>query len=154
MGHRQTAADFRRRLLSWFDENARDLPWRQTRDPYAIWVSETMLQQTRVAVVIDYYTRFMQKFPTLEALARADEADVLAQWSGLGYYRRARSLHESARAIMAEHAGEIPSTAAGLSRLPGVGVYTAAAVASIAFNERIAAVDGNVERVLTRYFGH
>ena len=154
MAHKHGLADFRRKLLTWFDENARDLPWRQTRDPYAIWVSETKLQQTRVAVVIDYYTRFMQKFPTLEALAEADEADVLAQWSGLGYYRRARSLHESARAIMAEHAGEIPSTAAGLARLPGVGVYTAAAVASIAFNERVAAVDGNVERVLTRYFGH
>lgn len=154
MAHKHGLADFRRKLLTWFDENARDLPWRQTRDPYAIWVSETMLQQTRVAVVIDYYTRFMQKFPTLDALAEADEAEVLALWSGLGYYRRARSLHESARAIMAEHDGEIPSTAAGLNRLPGVGIYTAAAVASIAFNERIAAVDGNVERVLTRYFGH
>ncbi len=154
MAHKHGLTDFRRKLLSWFDENARDLPWRQTRDPYAIWVSETMLQQTRVAVVIDYYTRFTQKFPTLAALAEADEPDVLAQWSGLGYYRRARALHESARAVMAEHAGQIPSTAAGLSRLPGVGVYTAAAVASIAFGEPVAAVDGNVERVLTRYFGH
>ncbi len=147
-------AEFRRKLLRWFDEGARDLPWRQTRDPYAIWVSETMLQQTRVAVVIDYYTRFMIRFPTLESLAGASEADVLTQWSGLGYYRRARALHESARAVMAEYAGAIPNTAAGLSRLPGVGVYTAAAVASIAFNEPVAAVDGNVERVLTRYLGH
>lgn len=149
-----TTVDFRQNLLKWFDENARDLPWRQTRDPYAIWVSETMLQQTRVAVVIDYYTRFMSRFPTLASLAQAEETEVLAQWSGLGYYRRARALHESARAVMAEHKGEIPRTAAALSRLPGVGVYTAAAVASIAFGEPVAAVDGNVERVLTRYFGH
>lgn len=146
--------DFRQNLLQWFDENARDLPWRQTRDPYAIWVSETMLQQTRVLVVIDYYTRFMSRFPTLASLAQADESEVLAQWSGLGYYRRARALHESARAVMAEDGGVIPKTAATLSRLPGVGVYTAAAVASIAFGEPVAAVDGNVERVLTRYFGH
>jgi len=146
--------DFRRNLLQWFDQNARDLPWRQTRDPWAIWVSETMLQQTRVSVVIDYYTRFMARFPTLRQLAEADEAEVLALWSGLGYYRRARALHEAARAVVSEHAGVIPQTAAALSRLPGVGVYTAAAVASIAFGEPVAAVDGNVERVLTRYFGH
>jgi A/G-specific adenine glycosylase len=144
---------FRRRLLQWFDGSARDLPWRQTRDPYGIWVSETMLQQTRVSVVVDYYTRFMEKFPTLASLAEASEEDVLAIWSGLGYYRRARALHESARAVMAEYNGEIPQTAAGLARLPGVGVYTAAAVASIAFGEPVAAVDGNVERVLTRYYG-
>ena len=150
----QSNVDFRRKLLHWFDSNARDLPWRQTRDPYAIWVSETMLQQTRVSVVIDYYTRFLTRFPTLASLAAADETEVLAQWSGLGYYRRARALHESARAIMADHGGEIPRTAAGLTRLPGVGVYTAAAVASIAFGEPAAAVDGNVERVLTRYFGY
>jgi A/G-specific adenine glycosylase len=154
MAHRQEHVEFRQNLLHWFDENARDLPWRQTRDPYAIWVSETMLQQTRVAVVIDYYTRFMARFPTLASLAQADETEVLALWSGLGYYRRARALHESARAVIAEGAGEIPKTAAALSRLPGVGVYTAAAVASIAFGEPVAAVDGNVERVLTRYFGH
>lgn len=145
---------FRKRLLAWFDEHARDLPWRQTSDPYAIWVSETMLQQTRAKVVADYYPRFLQRFPTLAALARADEAEVLAAWSGLGYYRRARALHESARAVIAEHGGVIPRTAAELHRLPGVGVYTAAAVASIAFGERVAAVDGNVERVLTRYLGH
>ncbi|MGA8110847.1 MAG: A/G-specific adenine glycosylase [Acidobacteriaceae bacterium] len=150
----QSNADFRRNLLHWFDQNARDLPWRQTRDPYAIWVSETMLQQTRVTVVIEYYARFMARFPTLASLAAAQESEVLALWSGLGYYRRARALHESARAIVADHQGEIPRNAAGLSRLPGVGVYTAAAVASIAFGEAVAAVDGNVERVLTRYFGH
>jgi A/G-specific adenine glycosylase len=147
-------AEFRSRLLEWFDAGARDLPWRKTRDPYAIWVSETMLQQTRVSVVVEYYTRFLQKFPDLASLARASEADVLTQWSGLGYYRRARALHESARAVMAEYGGDIPRTAGELSRLPGVGVYTAAAVASIAFGEPIAAVDGNVERVLTRHSGH
>ena len=146
--------EFRRALLAWFDAAARDLPWRQTRDPYAIWVSETMLQQTRVAVVKDYYTRFLAKFPTLESLAKASEEEVLTQWSGLGYYRRARALHESARAVVAEYGGAIPRTAIGLGRLPGVGVYTAAAVASIAFGEAVPAVDGNVERVLTRYFGH
>lgn len=146
-------AEFRRRLLAWFDRCARDLPWRRTRDPYAIWVSEAMLQQTRAAVVAEYYGRFLEKFPDLASLARADEAEVLAAWSGLGYYRRARALHESARAVTAEYEGRIPGTAAELSRLPGVGVYTAAAVASIAFGEPVAAVDGNVERVLTRYLG-
>jgi A/G-specific adenine glycosylase len=146
--------EFRSALLAWFDAGARDLPWRQTRDPYAIWVSETMLQQTRVAVVKDYYTRFLARFPTLESLASASEEEVLTQWSGLGYYRRARALHESARAVVAEYGGAIPRTAIGLGRLPGVGVYTAAAVASIAFGEAVPAVDGNVERVLTRYFGH
>jgi A/G-specific adenine glycosylase len=154
MGAGQEHVDFRQNLLQWYDRNARDLPWRHTRDPYAIWVSETMLQQTRVSVVIDYYTRFMTRFPTLQSLAQAEESEVLALWSGLGYYRRARALHESAKAVVAENGGEIPKTAAALSRLPGVGVYTAAAVASIAFGEPVAAVDGNVERVLTRYFGH
>lgn len=154
MGGKPDTAEFRRSLLRWFDECGRDLPWRQTKDPYAIWVSETMLQQTRAATVMDYYTRFLAKFPTLEALARADENDVLTAWSGLGYYRRARALHESARAVMAEYGGKIPGTASELNRLPGIGVYTAAAVASIAFGERVAAIDGNVERVLTRYLGH
>ncbi|MGA7886137.1 MAG: A/G-specific adenine glycosylase [Acidobacteriaceae bacterium] len=147
-------AEFRRKLLAWFDRCARDLPWRHTRDPYAIWVSEAMLQQTRAAAVVEYYGRFLEKFPDLASLARADESEVLAAWSGLGYYRRARALHESARGVMAEYKGKIPRTAAELSRLPGVGVYTAAAVASIAFGEPVAAVDGNVERVLTRYLGH
>jgi A/G-specific adenine glycosylase len=147
-------AEFRRRLLAWFDECARDLPWRHRRDPYAIWVSEAMLQQTRASVVVEYYERFLKRFPDLASLARAHEGEVLAAWSGLGYYRRARALHESARAVMAEYQGRIPGTAAELNRLPGVGTYTAAAVASIAFGERVAAVDGNVERVLTRYLGH
>jgi A/G-specific adenine glycosylase len=153
MNSPSTVHEFRRALLAWFDASARDLPWRQTRDPYAIWVSETMLQQTRVAVVKSYYSRFLERFPTLEALAKAGEAEVLAAWSGLGYYRRARALHESARAVMAEYGGKVPATSGELSRLPGVGVYTAAAVASIAFGEPIAAVDGNVKRVVTRWFG-
>jgi A/G-specific adenine glycosylase len=154
MESKQDEANFREKLLAWFDAHARDLPWRQTHDPYAIWVSETMLQQTRVSVVVEYYTRFLARFPTLESLAAADDTEVLTQWSGLGYYRRARALHEAARAVMAEHKGEIPRSAAALTRLPGVGIYTAAAVASIAFGEAVPAVDGNVERVLTRYFGH
>jgi A/G-specific adenine glycosylase len=148
-----SVVEFRRKLLAWFDECARDLPWRHTRDPYAIWVSEAMLQQTRATVVVEYYERFLRKFPDLASLARAEEAEVLTAWSGLGYYRRARALHESARAVRAEYQGRIPRTAAELGRLPGVGVYTAAAVASIAFDEPVAAVDGNVERVLTRYLG-
>ncbi|MGA8530477.1 MAG: A/G-specific adenine glycosylase [Acidobacteriaceae bacterium] len=154
MESKQDEAIFRERLLAWFDAHARDLPWRQTLDPYAIWVSETMLQQTRVSVVVEYYTRFLTRFPTLESLAQADDTEVLTQWSGLGYYRRARALHEAAKAVVAEHGGAIPRNAAALTRLPGVGIYTAAAVASIAFGEAVPAVDGNVERVLTRYFGH
>lgn len=154
MESKQDEATFRERLLAWFDAHARELPWRQTQDPYAIWVSETMLQQTRVSVVVEYYTRFLTRFPTLGSLAAADETEVLTQWSGLGYYRRARALHEAAKAVMVEHGGEIPRSAAALTRLPGVGIYTAAAVASIAFGEAVPAVDGNVERVLTRYFGH
>lgn len=153
-GMSSDVAEFRRKLLAWYDECARDLPWRRTRDPYAIWLSEAMLQQTRAAVVVEYYERFLEKFPSLASLAQADEAEVLAAWSGLGYYRRARALRESARAVLAEYEGKIPTTAAELNRLPGVGVYTAAAVASIAFGEAVAAVDGNVERVLTRYLGH
>ena len=113
-----------------------------------------MLQQTRASVVVEYYDRFLRRFPTLERLAEADEAEVLTAWSGLGYYRRARALHESARAVLAEYGGKIPGTAAELNRLPGVGVYTAAAVASIAFGEAVAAIDGNVDRVLTRYLGY
>ncbi|MBT9332512.1 A/G-specific adenine glycosylase [Paracidobacterium acidisoli] len=144
--------EFRRGLLAWYGENARDLPWRRTADPWAIWVSEIMLQQTRVAAVLEYYTRFMERFPNAAALAEADEAEVLAHWSGLGYYRRARMLHQAAKQIMA-HGGQIPRTVTGLRELPGVGEYTAAAIASIAFGEAAAVVDGNVERVLIRYMG-
>lgn len=148
-----TIARMRRELLDWYDRSKRDLPWRHTDDPYAIWVSEIMLQQTRVAVVIERYTAFIQRFPTVEGLAKADEQDVLALWSGLGYYRRARMLHKAAQAVVKEHAGKMPVSAEGLRKLPGIGTYTAAAIASIAHGEHIAVVDGNVERVLSRIRG-
>jgi A/G-specific adenine glycosylase len=144
---------FRRRLMRWYRDNARALPWRDTSDPYGIWVSEIMLQQTRVAAVIEYYKEFMGRFPTLVSLALAPEADVLAAWSGLGYYRRARMLHKSAQFILAERQGHIPTSALELRTLPGIGEYTAAAVASIAFGESVAVVDGNVERVILRLTG-
>ena len=145
--------DFRRRLLRWYDQNKRDLPWRKTRDPYQVWLSEIMLQQTRVAAVIDYYRRFVELFPTVAALAASSIEDVLAAWSGLGYYRRARALHECARKIVNESGGKFPQCSEALEALPGIGRYTAAAVASIAFNEAVAVVDGNVERVLQRIAG-
>ena len=148
-----TPTALRRKLLTWYDANRRDLPWRQTRDPYHIWLSEIMLQQTRVAAVIGYYQRFVQRFPTVESLASASEADVLAQWSGLGYYRRARMLLAAAHVIVAEYGGQLPRTASELRKLPGIGRYTAAAIASIAFGEPVAVVDGNVERVLSRVEG-
>ena len=144
---------FRLLLLSWFRLNARDLPWRQTRDPYRIWVSEVMLQQTRVATVINRYTQFIERFPSLVSLALAREDEVLTLWSGLGYYRRARMLHNAAQLLVNEHGGSLPHTATELRRLPGVGDYTAAAIASISRNEAVAVVDGNVERVLTRVMG-
>lgn len=137
-------------LLAWFDEHKRDLPWRRTRDPYAIWVSEIMLQQTRVAAVLEHYARWMERFASVAALAAAQESEVLAMWSGLGYYRRARMLHRAAQVVVAEHAGALPRTSAELRRLPGIGAYTSAAIASIAFGECVAVVDGNVERIVTR----
>ena len=145
---------FRRKLMSWYRQYARVLPWRETVDPYRIWVSEIMLQQTRVAAVIEHYTEFLRRFPTLVALALAAETDVLAAWSGLGYYRRARMLHKAARFIVLERTGALPPTAAELRTLPGIGEYTAAAIASIAFGESVAVVDGNVERVILRLTGH
>lgn len=144
---------FRERLLGWFDENARELPWRRSRDPYAIWVSEIMLQQTRVAAVLEHYARFMKRFPNLAELAAASEDEVLAHWSGLGYYRRARLLHKAAQFVAQKLDCRLPGTAAELRTLPGVGEYTAAAVASIGFGEAAACVDGNVERVLRRLTG-
>jgi len=150
MGVGFNAEQFRQRLLGWFDENARDLPWRRSRDPYAIWVSEIMLQQTRVTAVLEHYARFMERFPDLESLAAASEDEVLALWSGLGYYRRARLLHRAAQFVAQNLGGKLPENAADLRVLPGVGEYTAAAVASIGFGEPIACVDGNVERVLRR----
>jgi len=140
-------------LLAWYEENRRDLPWRRTRDPYAIWVSEIMLQQTRVAAVVERYESFLRRFPTVLELGRADEAEVLTLWSGLGYYRRARMLHRAAQFVVAELGGAMPSTAAGLRELPGIGEYTSAAIASIAYGEGVAVVAGNVERVVQRLAG-
>jgi A/G-specific adenine glycosylase len=148
------AVSFRRRLMPWYRKHARLLPWRGIDDPYATWLSEIMLQQTQVATVRERYIEFLQKFPTINALAAADEAEVLALWSGLGYYRRARMLHKAAQFVMRELDGHLPSTTAELRTLPGVGEYTAAAIASIAFGESVAVVDGNVERVLLRITGH
>src|SRR5579872_507247 len=140
----------RGQLLAWYDLSQRDLPWRSSRDPYAIWVSEIMLQQTRVAVVVERYQAFMTRFPSLVSLALATEQEVLALWSGLGYYRRARMLHKAARFVANRLKGNLPATAEELRVLPGIGAYTAAAIASIAHGERVAVVDGNVERVLCR----
>jgi A/G-specific adenine glycosylase len=144
---------FRRRLLAWYDLHRRDLPWRASRDPYRVWLSEIMLQQTRVAAVIEHYREFLRRFPTVEKLAAAREAGVLAAWSGLGYYRRARMMHAAAKVIVREHGGKFPVNQAELRALPGIGRYTAAAIASIAFEEPVAVVDGNVERVLQRVAG-
>jgi A/G-specific adenine glycosylase len=139
------------RLLAWYRASRRDLPWRRTRDPYAIWVSEVMLQQTRVETVKPYWERFLARFPTVEALAAAPVDDVLGLWSGLGYYARARALHRAAVAVAEDHGGALPATAEGLSALPGFGPYTTAAVGSIAYGLPLAVVDGNVARVLARW---
>jgi A/G-specific adenine glycosylase len=144
---------FRRRLLAWYDQHQRELPWRASRDPYRVWLSEIMLQQTRVAAVIEHYQEFLRRFPTIKKLAAAREATVLAAWSGLGYYRRARMLHAAAKVVVREYGGKFPTTAEGWQALPGVGRYTAAAIASIAFDEPVAVVDGNVERVSQRVSG-
>ncbi|MBS1820459.1 MAG: A/G-specific adenine glycosylase [Acidobacteria bacterium] len=146
-------SSFRRRLMSWYRTHARELPWRGISDPYRTWVSEVMLQQTRVEAVIEHYNDFLRRFPTIVALALATEEDVLASWSGLGYYRRARMLHRAAQFITRERNGALPRTAVELRTLPGIGEYTCAAIASIAFGESIAVVDGNVERVLLRLTG-
>jgi len=143
--------DFSNILISWFVDYGRDLPWRHTSDPYAVWLSEIILQQTRVQQGRDYWERFLERFPTVESLASATEDEVLRLWQGLGYYSRARNLHKAAKQIV--EAGAFPSTLEGIRRLSGVGDYTAAAIASIAFGLDAAAVDGNVYRVLSRYFG-
>ena len=137
-------------LLRWYDANARDLPWRRTRDPYRVWVSEIMLQQTRVEAAIPYYERFLDSFPTLQALADAPEERLLKLLEGLGYYSRARNLQKAARQSL-ERYGALPGTASELASLAGIGPYTAGAVASIAFGEAVPAVDGNVLRVLARF---
>ena len=141
------------RLARWYRRNRRDLPWRRARDPYRIWLSEVMLQQTRVATVIPYYRRFLRRFPTLAALSGAEVEEVLSLWSGLGYYRRARGLHAAAREVMRRHGGRLPGDPAALRALPGIGDYTAGAVASIAFGRPEPALDGNARRVLARLLG-
>ncbi len=146
-------AQFAARLLAWYDAGHRDLPWRHTSDPYAIWVSEIMLQQTRAETVVGYYERFLARFLDVRALADAPEQEVLKAWEGLGYYSRARNLQKAARCVVAQYGGRMPETAELLEKLPGIGAYTAGAIASIAFGQRVAAVDGNVERVIARACG-
>ena len=143
---------FRQKLLAWYDENKRDLPWRRSKNPYHIWVSEIMLQQTRVDTVIPYYERFLDWFPTVESLANAPEDRLLKAWEGLGYYSRVRNMQTAAQQIMSEFEGKFPSTYEGISSLKGIGPYTAGAISSIAFNLPQPAVDGNVMRVLARLF--
>jgi A/G-specific adenine glycosylase len=150
---RRELSVLRSAILDWYDANRRDLPWRRDGDPYRVWVSEIMLQQTRVAAVLEHYARWMERFPNVQTLAAARAQTVLALWSGLGYYHRARRLHQAARVIVRERNGQLPTTAEAWRELPGIGRYTAAAIASIAFGEPVAVVDGNVERVLDRVFG-
>ncbi len=146
-------ASLNKALLEWYRRSRRDLPWRRTDDPYRIWVSEVMLQQTTVKVVVPFYEAFVARFPTLESLAAADEEDVLAQWSGLGYYHRARNLHRGARHVLERHAGRFPRTLESALGVPGVGLYTASAVLSIGYGMALPVVDGNVRRVLARLLG-
>src|SRR6266699_3579300 len=143
-------ATFRRQLLGWFREFQRDLPWRRTTDPYRIWLSEIMLQQTRVVAAIPYYQRFLQRFPDVRMLATAPQEEVLRWWAGLGYYSRARNLQKAAQEIVAKYGGEFPTRLKDLLALPGIGNYTAAAILSLAFGEKHAVLDGNVARVLAR----
>lgn len=142
-----------KKLLDWYVENQRDLPWRHTRDPYKIWISEIMLQQTRVDTVIEYYNRFTQRFPDIGTLAEAEEGEVLNYWKGLGYYTRARNLHKAAQQMAKEYGSVFPQDIEKVRKLPGVGAYTAGAILSIAFNEPYPAVDGNVLRVISRLEG-
>jgi len=152
MLQRRDLTRFRKQLLAWFRQYQRDLPWRRTKDPYRIWLSEIMLQQTRVAAVIPYYERFLERFPDMHALAVAPQEDVLRLWSGLGYYSRARNLQRAAQEIVAKHDGAFPRIEKEARALPGIGSYTAAAILSIAYGEKHAVLDGNVARVLARIF--
>ena len=145
---------FRRRLRAWYDRHARELPWRGTRDPYAVWLSEIMLQQTQVETVKPYFQRFLAALPTIHALAQADEQQVLRLWEGLGYYRRARQLHQAARQIVAEHDGRFPSDPQAVERLPGIGRYTAGAILSIAFDQRRPILEANTLRVFSRLLAY
>lgn len=146
-------SDFSKHIISWYEENKRDLPWRKTTDPYKIWLSEIILQQTRIVQGLPYYLKFVETFSDVNSLAKASQEKVMRLWEGLGYYSRARNLHKCAKQVSAELNGMFPSTFEGLKELPGVGPYTAAAIASIAFKEPVAVVDGNVFRVLARVFG-
>jgi A/G-specific adenine glycosylase len=146
----KTLQKFQRTLLTWFAARKRDLPWRKTKDPYRIWLSEIMLQQTRVAAVIPYYENFLERFPDMQSLARARAEAVLSHWAGLGYYSRARNLHRAANEIVAQHGGNFPNEHEATLALPGIGHYTAAAVLSIAYDKPLAVLDGNVARVLAR----
>ncbi len=149
----RTQGELAERLLEWFATHARDLPWRENRTPYRVWVSEVMLQQTQVTTVEPYYERFLQRFPGIEALADASLEEVLKVWEGLGYYARARHLHRAAQQLMSADSGQLPARFEDLKALPGIGTYTAGAIASIAFGQRVPAVDGNARRVLCRVFG-
>jgi A/G-specific adenine glycosylase len=144
---------FSEELMGWYHLNKRALPWRNTKDPYRIWLSEVILQQTRVAQGLPYYEKFVEQYPTIQALADADEKEVLRLWQGLGYYSRARNMHTTAKIVVMDFGGIFPSTYEGLLKLKGIGPYTAAAIASFAFDEKVAVVDGNVYRVLARVFG-
>src|SRR5699024_680452 len=141
---------FRDDLIGWYESHHRDLPWRKDRDPYKVWVSEIMLQQTRVETVIPYFERFMSRFPTIESLAEADEEDVLKAWEGLGYYSRARNLREGVREVCEKYDAKVPDTKDEISKLKGIGPYTSGAILSIAYGQAEPAVDGNVMRVLSR----
>lgn len=152
MWEEEKIASFREKLLAWYDANKRDLPWRRTQDPYKIWISEIMLQQTRVDTVIPYYERFLDWFPTVADLAQAPEEKLLKAWEGLGYYSRVRNMQKAAQQIMEDHGGVFPSSYEKISKLKGIGPYTAGAIASIAFGLPEPAVDGNVMRVLARLF--
>jgi A/G-specific adenine glycosylase len=144
----------RRRLLAWYAKNARDLPWRKSQDPYRVWISEIMLQQTQVATVRDYFTRFVAAFPNIQSLAAASEVEVLRLWEGLGYYRRARQLHAAAKKVVTGHSGEFPRELADLQSLPGIGRYTAGAIASVAFNKRAPILEANTIRLFSRLIAY
>lgn len=146
-------SNFSNILINWYQQNLRDLPWRTTKNPYKIWLSEIILQQTRVAQGLPYYLKFLKKYPLVSALAKAEEEEVLKLWQGLGYYSRARNLHKSAKIVMSDYKGVFPNTYNELIKLKGVGIYTASAIASFSNNEAVAVVDGNVYRVLSRIFG-
>ena len=151
--HNKPLSEMATHLLSWYDQNAREMPWRSDPTPYHVWISEIMLQQTRVAAATPYFQRFIKTLPNIEALANADESQLLKLWEGLGYYSRVRNLQKAAKLVVAEHDGHLPASADGLSALPGIGPYTAGAISSIAFGQCAPAIDGNVMRIFSRIFG-